>query len=98
MQRAIDGDHIALAQHLLQTLHPPTPDFLLLLGAQGLVIEVQELFAVERLESPQHTLANPPDSYRPHDFALEVIFILCRGSNVPLAGLDLLMRRHEIAD
>lgn len=49
MQRAINRNHITLRQHLLQILDSSTPDLLLDLSTQGLVIEIQQLLAIERL-------------------------------------------------
>jgi hypothetical protein len=97
VERTIDGHNITLRQHLLQSLNPATSNLLLNLRLQGLVIEVQQLLAIERLQSPQDALANPSHGDGPHDLALEIKLVLGRGRDVPFASLDLLVGGNEVA-
>lgn len=98
VQRAVDGDNVALAEHLLEAIDSPGADFLLDLGLERLVIEVEELLALERLQSPQDTLADSANSNRTHDLVFQVVFVLGDLRNVPVPALDLLVGRDEVAD
>lgn len=51
VQWAVDSNHITLRQHLLQVVHTSAANLLLNLRLKRLVIEVEELLAVECLES-----------------------------------------------
>lgn len=95
---AIDGDNITLSQHLFQTIHTPASNLLLDLGLEWLIVEVQELLAVKRLESPQHTLSDTADSDGADDLVLEIELVLGGRSNLPFTGLDLLVCGNEVAD
>ena len=98
MQWTVDCNHIALGQHLLQSVHPSATDFLLDLRLEWLVIEIQQFLAVERLQSPQDTLANATYGNSPNNFTLQIELVLGSVCNVPISSLDLLMRRNEVAD
>lgn len=98
MQRAINGNNIALRQHILQILHSSAANLLLKLGLERLVVEVEQLFAIESLQSPQDTLSDAADSDGTNDLILKVILAFCDGGNVPVSSCDLLMSGDEIAD
>lgn len=98
MQGAVDGDDVALGEHLLEILDAAAANLLLLLGRQGLVVVVQQLLAVEGLEAAQDTLADAADGDGADDLALEVELVLGGGGDVPVAGLDLLVGGDEVAD
>jgi hypothetical protein len=98
VQRAVDGDDVALGEHLLEVVDAAAADLLLLLGRQGLVVVVQQLLAVEGLEAAQHALADAAHGHGADHLVLEVVLVLGGGGNVPLAGLDLLVGGHEVAD
>ena len=98
VQRAVDGDDIALRQHLLEVLDASAANLLLLLGRQGLVVEVQQLLAVEGRETAQHALADAAHGDGADDLVLQVVLVLGHGRDVPVAGGDLLVGRHEVAD
>lgn len=98
MQRAVDGDDVALGQHLLEALHAAAANLLLLLGRQGLVVVVQELLAVKGLEAAEHTLADAADGDGADDLVLEVVLLLGHAGDVPVAALDLLVRGDKVAD
>ena len=98
MQWAVDCDDIALTQHLLKILNSPAANFLLNLGLQWLVVEVEQLLAVKRLQSTEHTLANAANSHCADNLVFEVILVLCNSSHVPFAALDLLMGWNEVSD
>jgi hypothetical protein len=97
VQRAVDGDNITLGKHLLKVLNTAAADLLLLLGAEGLVVEVQELLAVEGLQPPEDTLTDTADSDGTNDLVLEVVLLLGDGGDVPLTTLDLLVGGDEVA-
>ena len=98
VQRAVDGDNITLAQHVLQLFHTPAANLLLDIGLQGLVVIVQQLLAVKRLQPSEHSLTNPTHSNGSHDLALEIILVFGGRSHVPVAGLDLLVGGDKVAD
>jgi hypothetical protein len=98
VQRAVNCDNVALCQHLLEILNPSAANLLLLLRAQRLVVEVQQLLAVEGLETPQHTLANTANGHCAHNLVLQIVLILRDFRDVPLTRGDLLVGRNEIAD
>lgn len=98
MQRAVNSNDIALGQHLLEGINTTAANLLLNLGLQGLVIKVQKLLAVEGLETAQDTLTDTADGDGSDNLALEIELVLGCGSNIPLASLDLLVCRHEVAD
>lgn len=98
VQRAVDGHNIALSKHLLEILNASAADLLLLLGAQWLVVEVEQLLAVEWLQSPEHTLANTANSDGTDDLVFEVVLVLCDCRNIPFARGDLLVCGHKVAN
>lgn len=98
MQRAVDGNHVALREHLLEGIHAAAANLGLLLGAQRLVVVVQQLLAVKRLEPAQHALADAADRHGAHHLALEVELVLGGLGHVPPPGLDHLVRGDEVAD
>ena len=97
VQRAVDGDDVALRDHLLEALDAAAPDLLLDLGRQALVVVVQQLLAVEGLEAAQHALADAADAHSADDLVLQVVLVLGHGGHVPAAAGDLLVRGHEVA-
>lgn len=98
VQRAVDGNDVALGEHVLEALDAAAADLLLLLGGQGLVVEVEQLLAVEGLEAAQDTLADAADGDGADDLALEVELVLGRLGHVPVAAGDLLAGGAEVAD
>lgn len=97
VQRAVDGDNVALRKHLLEVLDTSAANLLLLLRRQGLVVVVQQLLAVERLETAQNTLTNATDGDGTDNLTLKVELVLGSGGDVPVTGLDLLVGGHEVA-
>ncbi len=97
MQRAVDSNHVALCQHLLQIHDTPASNLLLDLRLQWLVVEVQQLLAVEGLQPSQDSLSNAPNRDGADDFAFEVVFVLGGGGDVPLALDNLLVGGHKVA-
>ena len=98
MERAVDGDNIALCEHLLEVLHATATNLLLDLRAQGLVVEVEELLAVEGLETAEHTLTDTANSDSTDNLVLEIVLVLGDLGNVPVTTGDLLVRRDKVAD
>ena len=98
VQGAVDGDHITLSKHVLEVLDATAANLLLDLGAQRLVVVVEELLAVEGLQATEHTLTNTADGNGTDDLALEVELVLGDGGHVPLATGDLLVGRDKVAD
>lgn len=97
VQRAVDGDNITLRKHLLEVLDASAANLFLLLSRQRLVVEVEQLLAVEGLETAEHTLADAADGNGTDDLVLEVILVLSDRGDVPFTGGNLLMRRHKVA-
>jgi len=98
VERAVDGDNIALSQHLLEILNTSAANLLLHLGFEGLVIKVQQLLAVEGLETAEHTLTNTTNSHGTDDLAFKIVFVLGNSCNVPVSSLDLFVGRDKVAD
>lgn len=98
VQGAVDGDNVTLSKHLLEVLDATGTNILLNLGAKGLVVVVEELLAVEGLQTAEDTLTNTADGNGTDDLALEVELVLGDGGNVPLTVADHLVGRDEVAD
>lgn len=98
VERAVDGDNITLGKHLLEVLDTPAANFLLDLWGEGLVVEVQKLLAVERLQTAQDTLTDTANGNGTNGLALKVVLVLGDLSDVPVAACNLLVSRHEVAD
>lgn len=98
VERAVDGDNIALSQHLLQVLDTSAANLLLLLSAQWLVVEVEKFLAVEWLESSENTLTNTANGNGTDDLTLKVVLTLGNGGDVPVTSLDLFVGGNEVAD
>lgn len=98
VQRAVDGDNITLGEHLLEVVDTAAADLLLNLRGKGLVVVVEELLAVEGLETAEDTLTDTANGNGTDDLALEVELVLSDSSNVPLAAADLLVGGNEVAD
>lgn len=98
VQRAVDGDNVALGKHFLEVLNAAAANLLLLLRGQGLVVVVEELLAVERLEAAEDTLTNAADGNGTDNLVLKVVLLLGDSSDVPFAALDLLVGGNKVAD
>ncbi len=98
MQWAVDCDNVALTQHLLKILDSSAADLLFDLRLQRLVIEVEQLFAVERLQSSEHALTDTANSHCSNNLVLEIILVLGHSSYVPVSTLDLLVGGDEVSD
>lgn len=98
VQGAVDGDNVTLSKHLLEVLDPAAANLLLDLGGQRLVVVVEELLAVEGLQTAEDTFTDTANGNGTNGLALEVELVLGDGSNVPLTVADLLVGRDEVAD
>lgn len=98
VQRAVDGDNVALGEHLLEGVDAAAANLGLDLGLEALVVKVQQLLASERLEAAQDTLTDAADGDGADNLALEVVLLLGDGGDVPLAAGDLLVGGHEVAE
>jgi hypothetical protein len=98
VQRAVDGDNVTLCEHLLEVLDAAAANLLLLLGAERLVVEVEQLLAVEGLQAAEDTLADTADGNGADDLALEIELVLGSLGDVPVSTGDLLAGRTEVAD
>jgi hypothetical protein len=98
VKRAVDGDNVTLREHLLEGVDAAAANLLLLLGAKGLVVEVEQLLAVEGLQAAQDTLTDAADGNGSDDLALEIELVLGRLGDVPVAAGDLLTGGAEVAD
>lgn len=98
VERAVDGDNVALRDELLEGVDAAGANLLLDLRGQGLVVVVEELLAVKGLEAAEDALADAADGDGADDLALEVVLLLGGGGDVPLAALNLLVGGDEVAD
>jgi hypothetical protein len=98
MQRAVDCDNVTLGDELLEGIDTAGTNLLFNLGAQRLVVVVQKLLAVERLEATKDTLSNAADGNCADNLALEVVLLLGGRSDIPVTGLNLLVSGDEVTD
>lgn len=98
VERAVNGDNVTLGEHLLEIIDATAANLLLGFGGEGLVVVVEELLAVEGLETAEDTLTNTADSDSTDDLTLEVELVLGDGGNIPVTVLDLLVGGDKVAD
>lgn len=98
MEWAVNGDNIALRQHLLEVINTSAANLLLDLGFKWLVIVVEELLAVEWLQSAEDTLANSANGNCSNDLSFEIVLVLGHSGHVPVTRSDLLVCGDEVAD
>ena len=98
VERAVDGDNVTLCEHLLEVLNTTAANLLLLLSAEGLVVEVVELLAVEGLQTAEDTLADTANGNGTDNLALEIELVLGGLGDVPVTTGDLLASGTEVAD
>ena len=98
MERAVDGDNVTLCEHLLEVLNTTAANLLLLLRAKRLVVEVEELLAVEGLQTAEDTLADTANGNGTDNLALEIELVLGGLGDVPVTTGDLLASGTEVAD
>ena len=99
MKWAVDGDNVALSQSMSSRLSTRRqPISFSFSGDKRLVVEVEELLAVECLQPAEHTLTDTANSNGTDDLVLEVVLVLGNSGDVPVTGLDLLVSGHEVAD
>lgn len=61
VEGAVDGDDVTLGEELIKVLDSSAANLLFNLGLKRLVIKVEELLAVEGLETSENTLSNTAD-------------------------------------
>jgi hypothetical protein len=98
VQRAVDGDNIALGEHLLEGVNATAANLLFNLWLKWLVVKVEELLAVECSQTAEDTLSDTANSDGTNNLALEIKLVFGSSGDVPLTSLDLLVRRDEVAD
>ena len=98
VERAVDGDNVTLSEHLLEVLDTAAADLLLSLGGEWLVVVVEQLLAVEGLQTAQDTLTNTADGDGTDNLALEVVLVLGDSGDVPITVADLVVGGDEVAD
>ena len=98
MKRAVDGDDITLGEHFLESVNATAANLLLNLGPQGLVVVVEELLAVEGLETTQDTFTDTANGNGSDNLVLQVIFVLGHSGDIPVSVADLVVCRDKVAD
>ena len=98
VKRAVDGDNIALCEHLLEVLDAAAANLLLNLRAQGLVVEVEELLAVEGLETAEDTLTDAANSDGTDNLVLKIVLVLGNLGDVPVTTGNLLVGGDKVAN
>ena len=98
VERAVDSNNVTLGNHVGKVLDTAAANFLLGLGAQSLVVVVEELLAVEGLQTAKDTLANTANTDSSHYLVLKVEFVLGHSSNIPLTIADLVMGGDKVAN
>jgi hypothetical protein len=98
VKRAVDSDNVTLCEHLLEVLDATAANLLLLLSAERLVVKVEELLAVERLQAAEDTLTDTANGNGTDDLALEIELVLGGLGDVPVTAENLLTSGTEVAD
>lgn len=98
MERTVDGNNIALRYQLLERSDSAAANLLLDLIRERLVVEVEQLLAVKRLETTEHTLTDTADGYSTDHLTLKIVLILGDSCDVPFTTGDLLVGGDEVAD
>lgn len=98
MKWTVDRNNIALGKHFLKSVYTAASDLLLHSRRQWLVVIVQQLLAVKRLQSSQNALANPAHANGANDLMLNVVLVLRHRSYVPFSARNLLVCGHKVAD
>jgi hypothetical protein len=98
VERAVDGDNIALCEHLLEAIDATAANLLLDLRAQGLVVEVEELLAVKGLETAEDTLTDAANSDGTDNLVLKIVLVLGNLGDVPVTTGNLLVGGDKVAD
>lgn len=86
MQRGVDGDHIAPAQEIVPILHPFATNSVGRFLGQRRIVKVEQLGAVEGLETLQDPVPDSTAAERADYLALEVKGVPGDGGDVPSAG------------
>lgn len=98
MERTVDGDNVTLRNHFLERLDTASANGLFGLSAQWLVVVVEELLAVEGLETTEDTLTDAANSDGTDNLVLEIILLLGTSGHIPVTTLNLLVSGDEVAD
>lgn len=98
VERAVDGDDVAAREELVEGVDALGRDSLGSLSGDVVVVEPEELLAVEGLEALEDTVADTATADGTDDLALEVIGVTGDLGDVPLVVDDLLMGGDEVAD
>jgi hypothetical protein len=98
VQRAVNGNNITLRNHLLERVHAASANLLLDLRAQGLVVIIEELLAVEGLETAEHTLTDAANTNGSDNLVLKVELVLSNSGDIPVTVTDLVVGGDEVAD
>lgn len=98
VERSVDGQDVKLAKELLEVFNAAGADRLLSLLGHGLVIVVEELLAVERLQALEDSVANAASTKGADDLALQIVRVAGSLSDVPLTVAGLVVSRNKVAD
>ena len=79
VERAVDGDNVATGKHVLEDGDTLTSDGSGELGGEGVVVEVEELLAVEGLQALEDTVSDSTNSDSSDNLTLEVVSERKRG-------------------
>ena len=84
----VDGDDVALGYELLEVFDAARTEGRLGRGGERVVVIVQELLAVERLQTLQYALANAAGTDGADNLALKVICVAGDLRDIPVAALN----------
>jgi len=96
VQRAVDGDDVALRHEVLEVVDAARLDGFGSGGREGCVVVVEKLFAVEGQETLKDTVTDAASSNGADNFALQVECVPCNVGDNPVTALDHLVRRHKV--
>jgi len=98
VERAVDGDNVALGEHVLELVNATAANLLLLFGRKRLVVVVKELLAVECLQPAEDTLTDTADGDGTDNLVLEVVLVLGDSGDVPVTAGNHLVSRGVVTD
>jgi len=97
VERRIDRDHITLLDKLFDRVHALGTKLLLGGRIELVVVVVEQLSTIERLQALKNATADPADTHSANDLVLQVVRILRNLRNIPTTRRVLPMRGDEVA-
>ena len=88
MKWSVDSDHVALRNEFLEVLYPTSVHSLLCVRLERVVVVVQELFAVEGLETLENAVTNAAGTNGTNDLTLQIESIASDIGDLPVTTFN----------